>query len=712
MGGTHASRMIHRESNQLILGPYFIDAAGNVRAADLQQLRGRMTAVMRHLTDPADWVYFFDMEGAIYEVQVHTLEVRRLFTKPVPGWHGKGGYTAQGRVVIANNGESGNPAAYRDLLVGGPAQGEEAGVLAEWDGEEWRIVERKKFLDVTGPGGLYGNPNDQAQLWAFGWDKRSVLLKLLDTGRWSTFRLPKASHTYDPSHGWYTEWPRIREIVPGQPMMLTHGAMFDFPIDFREGATGGIRPIATLLRYVPDFGYWDDRIFLGSDDASMMQNPLCGQAQSNIWFGQREDLDAFGPRTGWGGVWMNDPVRAGEPSDPFLFEGYRHRILHLAHDHPQPVTFSLEVDRRGGGDWTPLTRIEVPAAGYRFHLFRPRDRGEWIRVVPDRNCTASAYLHAWSPRNGRRGETRQFAALAEAGSPIAYTAGIIRPAAHNRGLQWLSQVVDADGQAQSPVYREVLLEGVTTLQFIEPVENRTAEVLKVGEIRPDFELDAASVIVTDSAGKRWRLPRGHAAFDQPFPTGWPRGVREAVSERFLANLHGTFYEIPRDARSRPDFGLLKPVASHNRIIHDFCTWRGLLVLSGARIGAPADGHFFANPGGAGLWFGSIDDLWQLGKPVGQGGPWRDTAVRAGEPSDPYLMTGYDRKEVTLSHDASRPVRFDLEIDFDHQGFHAYTTILVPPGRTVQHRFPNGFHAHWIRLTIDQDCRASALFRYL
>jgi hypothetical protein len=98
--------------------------------------------------------------------------------------------------------------------------------------------------------------------------------------------------------------------------------------------------------------------------------------------------------------------------------------------------------------------------------------------------------------------------------------------------------------------------------------------------------------------------------------------------------------------------------------------------------------------------------------VGQGGPWRDTAVRAGEPSDPYLMTGYDRKEVTLSHDASRPVRFDLEIDFDHQGFHAYTTILVPPGRTVQHRFPNGFHAHWIRLTIDQDCRASALFRYL
>ena len=51
VGGTHANRMIHRESNQLIIGPYFIDADRNVRVVDLQQLRGRMTAVMRHLTD-------------------------------------------------------------------------------------------------------------------------------------------------------------------------------------------------------------------------------------------------------------------------------------------------------------------------------------------------------------------------------------------------------------------------------------------------------------------------------------------------------------------------------------------------------------------------------------------------------------------------------------------------------------------------------------
>ncbi|MCA1561102.1 MAG: hypothetical protein LC804_12830, partial [Acidobacteria bacterium] len=34
VGGTHAGRMIHRESQQLILGPYVIDGNGRVRAFD------------------------------------------------------------------------------------------------------------------------------------------------------------------------------------------------------------------------------------------------------------------------------------------------------------------------------------------------------------------------------------------------------------------------------------------------------------------------------------------------------------------------------------------------------------------------------------------------------------------------------------------------------------------------------------------------------
>ena len=74
----------------------------------------------------------------------------------------------------------------------------------EWDGSEWRVVERKQFCEVTGPGGILGTPSEDSPIWATGWDKRSVILKLLDGGKWYTFRLPKASHTHDAGHGWYT----------------------------------------------------------------------------------------------------------------------------------------------------------------------------------------------------------------------------------------------------------------------------------------------------------------------------------------------------------------------------------------------------------------------------------------------------------------------------------------------------------------------------
>ncbi len=83
------------------------------------------------------------------------------------------------------------------------------------------------------------------------------------------------------------------------------------------------------------------------------------------------------------------------------------------------------------------------------------------------------------------------------------------------------------------------------------------------------------------------------------------------------------------------------------------------------------GHYFGNDAG-GLWFGAIDDLWKLGKPVGEGGVWKNTNVKAGEPSLPCLMTGYDRKKVMLT--ADRNVLIRLEVDFDLTGFHTYKTI--------------------------------------
>ncbi len=710
VGGTHACRMIHKESNQLIIGPYFIDDKGNVRSPDLRELRGRMTAAMRHLGDPANRVYFFDMEGAIYEVNVHTLDVKKLFEKPVPGWHGKGGYTAQGRVVIANNGESGNPAMYRHILTGGKAEGEEAGVLAEWDGKEWRIVERKPFLDVTGPGGISGSPDEEAPLWTFGWDRRSVILKLLDKGNWHTFRMPKASHTFDPVHGWFTEWPRIREIAPGRPMMCAHASMFDFPIGFAAASTSGIRPICTHLRYIPDFTHWLGNVLLGADDSSMMGNPMCGQAQSNIWFGKSEDLYHFGPRSGWGAVWVGDTLRSGEISAPFLFAGYAQRTAHFAVNAGEPVRFDLEIDEDGRGVWKKLQSVTV--GGYSYLIFSPETPGEWIRVRAGRDCIATVYFHYWTPRSFAEGEAAIFKGIAGAERAFDYSGGWVRPAAHNRSLQWLRRTVDAGGRRGPENYLEIELEGTTALRFDASPPDRSEEVKRIAGVQKDFEVDRASVIVKDGKGRRWRLPKGFAAYDRPFPTGWPRGVRECVSERYLANFHGTFYEVPRTGRAAaPNYQEMKPVCSHNKLIADFCTWRGLLVVAGVRGDATADGRVFSGKDGAGLWFGAVDDLWKLGKPAGKGGPWNETKVQADQPSDPYLMTGYDKKSVTLSHDLDEPVTFTLEIDMDHRYYRHFKDFTVPAGQAVVYSFPSGFHAHWVRLKTGRNCTATALFEY-
>ena len=107
--GTYANRMIHTESQQLIIGPHLIDTDGNVRTIDGVK-EHRLTVTMRHLTEPERKVYFLAMEGELFEVDVHTMETKFLFNlldelnvpkeaKP----HFKGGFTAHGRVVVANN---------------------------------------------------------------------------------------------------------------------------------------------------------------------------------------------------------------------------------------------------------------------------------------------------------------------------------------------------------------------------------------------------------------------------------------------------------------------------------------------------------------------------------------------------------------------------------------------------------------------------------
>jgi len=865
VGGTPANRMIHLESQQLSIGPYLIDKDRNVRVLAPKAMPGRLTGTARHLTDPANKIHIATMEEGLYSVDVRTLAFEEHIKdgngqpragngidSKLPGYHGKGLFSGQGFLVYANNGTRGKDATVRPDIP--------SGALGVWQGEgDWTLVRENQFTEVSGPGGITGNPNpDTDPVWSLGWDNRSLILMLLENRQWHAYRLPKGSHSYDGAHGWNTEWPRIREIGETDLLATMHGTFWRFPAAFSRKRSAGIAPRSNYLKVIGDFARWNDRVVFGCDDSAQKEflnhRPFKSargapvQSNSNLWFVDPARLDRLGPAIGRGSVWLRDTLAAGQVSEPFLFDGYDYRMLTLSHANPEPVTFTLEVDRAGNGTWEKLRSFTVDRA--LVHLLTDAERGAWVRARVD-VAVQAATVHFHYRNKDPRGPANApiFDALAKAGeTPRAR--GVIRS---NRTV--LSMLDDGR-------YYELN----SRLELSAP-ETATGAALVAEGAQPEsgIRLDDASLIVVED-GKTYRLPKNPAYTLPPAPapqdtqrptleallprslakgaaatassvhqtyqaafaadglfdddsrwigsgpdswlaldlgapktfrsvfvaTGWKReavyaardfdvqvkrgtvwqtlpggeirgnaatvvGVRlaepvtaqevrvlvkdagyarvyevalfadqpelrdtdtsrlafarvcrEVATERDLFNIHGTFYELP--ARNAQGFAKIRPVATHNLAIHDYASHFGMLVLTGLKD-TQAGGHVLASADGrTALWAGVIDDLWQLGKPRGEGGVWNRTAVKADVPSDPYLMTGFDQKSVRLLSTAD--ARITLEIDID--GTELWVpcqTFTLKAGDAQTYRFPEGFSAYWVRAVSSADTTATVMFTY-
>ena len=714
IGGTPANRMIHAESNQLFIGPYVIDARGGVRTIPplgpdgTTNLYGRLTATARHLTDPAHKVYQLTMEEGVYEVDVDTLAVREIFKdgnlqgygghdgELLPGYHGKGGYTGQGRLVYANNGELSSE-AMKDPTV-------ESGVLAEWNGrpgrENWKVVLRNQFTDITSRGGISGAADPAKDpLWAVGWDSRSVLLMVLDGGRWHRYRLPKGSHSYDGAHGWNTEWPRIREIGEGDGYLMTmHGTFFRFPATMSATNSAGIRARSNYLKVVGDFCRWGGKVVLGCDDTAanefLNKRRAKGsigapsQSTSSLWFVWPAELDGFGPAIGRGAVWQTQDVEAGEVSDPYLFDGYDRRQLVITADVDGEV--DAEVDRRGDGVWEKAFTASV-RAGYAVVLDLRTDRPTaWIRLRAKTGLKNVTAFFNYANTDARKARTCVKTA----------TKAILRS---GKGDEELPLEVAQDGtyyllRPQS--------DGSLVLARSDDAKG-LADLEKWMAIRADENLgdsyDEASAVVTDDQGRRWRFP---------YADETQRGVyvregrlcRECCTERDLLSVAGVLYELP--AENAGGFPKVRAVSTPGVAPYDYATWRGLFVVAGVDPRLEVGRRIVSEDGRVVLWAGVADDLWKLGKARGVGGPWKNTAVKAGEVSDPYLMTGFDRKTVTVElSDPEATVK--LEIDVTGTGVWAQNTSITG-SKTVD---LGDLRAYWVRAVADRDCTASVQFEY-
>ncbi|HQX53476.1 MAG TPA: hypothetical protein PLY87_27870 [Planctomycetaceae bacterium] len=724
IGGTPANRMIHPESQQLFIGPYAIDGDGHVRAIPYEKMFGRPTGNSRHLTDPAGKIYYATMEEGLYEVDVRTLEVTELWADEqlktgrhsnLPGYHGKGLYSGQGRIVYANNGEHGGEAMKRPEVP--------SGVLAEWDGvaEEWTIVRRNQFTEVTGPTGIMGGGNPDDPIWSIGWDHRSLILMCLDAGQWHSYRLPKTSHSYDGAHGWNTEWPRIRDIGEDDLLMTMHGMFWKFPRTFRATSSAGIRPRSSYLKVVGDFCRWQDRVVLGCDDTAksefMNKRKAKGeiappQSQSNLWFLEPGQLDHLGPVNARGAVWLNDDIAAATPSDPFLFSGFDRRSLHLIHETDSVLKVRLEVDESGDGIWRKLRDVELSPNGHLWLDLSDEPSAAWIRLSTDKDAKQMTAWFCCFNVDSRTGDANAiFDGLAEADTN-KLTGGVIRARGENK--RTLHYIATKPGSAGTPPIEIGLYELDGSLKLTRTEDAAALAYQKTHAAIPVDVLseDDASVIFVDDSGHRWRLPKGSPDLELTGPLGPSRVCREVATERDLFNAAGTFFELP--AENAGGFARVRAVATHNRQIMDYCSYRGLLILSGVSDTASSDNpHLIRSDDGlTSLWAGAIDDVWQLGKPRGTGGPWKNTAVKSGEPSDAYLMNGYDGKTLTLSHAANSTVTIRIECDITGNGFWVpHEAFEVSPGRSVEHTFPAAFSAYWVRAVCDADCTASAQLVY-
>jgi hypothetical protein len=208
--------------------------------------------------------------------------------------------------------------------------------------------------------------------------------------------------------------------------------------------------------------------------------------------------------------------------------------------------------------------------------------------------------------------------------------------------------------------------------------------------------------------QRYRLPKSSNRFNHAWQTEWMR-IREVETEHFLMDIFGMFYELQPLAFEGRIWGV-KPICAHLRTIPDYCPFRGLLALGGNEGSPNANNNPLGGQPQSGIWFGKTDDLWQWGKPTGWGGPWRKADVIAGEPSDPFLMTGFDKKVLHLL--ADKACRFLIEVDVLGDGsWVPYESVAVSQGPYAHHVFPAGFSAHWVRLTPSVSCTASAEFMY-
>ena len=330
--------------------------------------------------------------------------------------------------------------------------------------------------------------------------------------------------------------------------------------------------------------------------------------------------------------------------------------------------YEFEVDVDGSGNWLPAGVVGPGGC------ILPIRTAEWVRFRAKRDvekATVALCLRACDPRSWRRATLGYKVALGENEKALL----------HVNAIDPKKLSLSVDGKKGYQLDADLALSDCPAAAGAVVTNVPLAKTTALRE-------DAASLIYTDDNGNVFRLPRNWSG--APMSTG--RICREVCTERDIFCAGGLLYELP--AENAHGFFGVRPICQHGLQIYDYASWRGLFVMS-----LPGELRLMA-----------VDDLWQLCKPAGVGGPWKNSAAKAGVPSDIYLMNGFDQKTLVLS--ADKDVTVSLEVDIDGWGtWVKYADYELQAGARQKIRLAESLGGYWARVTASADCTATAQFTY-
>ena len=366
------------------------------------------------------------------------------------------------------------------------------------------------------------------------------------------------------------------------------------------------------------------------------------------------------------------------------------------------------MSQKGDGKWSPFKEISVPANSSMEFAFDDDQTGEWVRVAVD-NPTVATVHFTYNGEDGREDHPDAiFEGLSSVEDTKSYGGLLYGLGDNRRALGVLAGEWEGNSFSETGYY-----ELDSEMNLVKKEDKETADFIRRKFAIPEdvISVDEASVLIVDDNGRRWRLPKGNSKYTDRIENNSLRICREVATERDLLNVHGSFYELP--AENADGYAKIRPVASHNFRIHDYASYRGLLIMTGIGESFSSSEHITqSKDGNAKVWAGTIDDLWKLGKPTGQGGPWKNSQVKAGEPSDPYLIGFYDDRSLKLTNHSDQEVQYTIEVEpIGHGPWMKYKEFALEAGKSFDYEFPESFQSRWIRFVADKYCEATAWLEY-